>query len=125
MRGVKPGLRYRILWLSSPEANRLILLAAAAVLMAMSLVFTMSRSGISALAVSLVLTGWLVVAGIRQDDRGARRSSCISSSCLRPPSRGSASTRSFSAFRQTNWSEFNNRRGAWLDAAGVVVGVSA
>jgi hypothetical protein len=71
MRGLKPGWRYRLLWLSSPEANRLVLLAAGAAVMALALVLTMSRSGISALAVSLALTGGSSRAGCTED-RGKR-----------------------------------------------------
>ena len=69
MRGLRPGLRYRILWLSSPEASRLILLGAAALVMAMSLVLTMSRSGISALMVSLMLMGWIIARGVKGRSR--------------------------------------------------------
>ena len=63
-----------MLWLSSPEANRLILLAAAAVLMAMSLMLTMSRSGISALGVSLSSpAGWCRAGRRTIAPRGDRR----------------------------------------------------
>jgi O-antigen ligase len=118
MRGLKPGLRYRILWLSSPEANRLILIAAAAVLMAMSLIFTMSRSGISALAVSLVLTGWLVSRGFAGRSRRAAIGVylvVLSATAVAWVGADAIVQR----FSQTSWSEFNNRRGAWTDAAGV------
>ena len=53
MRGVRAGWRNRILWISSPEANQAILVGAAALLMALSLVLTMSRSGMLALAVAI------------------------------------------------------------------------
>ena len=118
MRGLKPGLRYRILWLSSPEANRLILIAAATVLMAMSLILTMSRSGISALAFSFVLTGWLVSRGFAG---GSRRAAMIVTLGV-----VAATTVAWvgadaivERFSQTSWSEFGNRRGAWTDAVGV------
>ena len=118
MRGLKPGLRYRILWLSSPEANRLILLAAAAVLMAMSLVFTMSRSGISALAFSLVLTAWLVSRGFAgRSRRAAIVMSLVVVAATTVAWVGADAV--VQRFSQTNWSEFNNRRGAWTDAVGV------
>jgi putative inorganic carbon (HCO3(-)) transporter len=58
---VTPGAtdwRRRILWLSSPQANRILLLAAAAVVMALSLVLTMSRSGLLAFAASIAVAGW-------------------------------------------------------------------
>jgi O-antigen ligase len=118
MRHVRPGLRHRILWLSSPEANRLILIAAAAMLMAMSLISTMSRSGISALAVSLVLTGWYASRGF---SGGSRRATAalylflLASSTVAWAGADTIAER----FSHTNWSEFNNRRGAWADALGV------
>jgi O-antigen ligase len=56
-----PDWRHRILWLSSPEASRVLLLAAAAVVMALSLVLTMSRSGMMALAASISVTSWWAI----------------------------------------------------------------
>jgi O-antigen ligase len=118
MRGLKPGLRYRILWLSSPEASRLILIAAAAVLMGMSLIFTMSRSGISALAFSFVLTAWLVSRGFAGS---SRRAAIVMSLVVMAAATVAwvGADAVVQRFSQTNWSEFNNRRGAWADAVGV------
>ena len=53
--------RGRVLWWSSPEASRLLLLAATAVVMALSLVLTMSRSGMLAFAVSISVTSWWAI----------------------------------------------------------------
>jgi hypothetical protein len=50
--------RHRILWWSSPEASRVLLLAAAAAVMSLSLVLTMSRSGMLALAAAIWITSW-------------------------------------------------------------------
>ena len=58
---IAPDWRHRVLWLSSPEANRVLLLAAAAVVMALSLVLTLSRSGMVAFAVSISVTGWWAI----------------------------------------------------------------
>ncbi len=49
--------RQRILWLSSAEANQLILIAFGIVLMALSLFMTLSRSGVICFAFSLVVFG--------------------------------------------------------------------
>jgi O-antigen ligase len=118
MRGLKPGLRYRILWLSSPEANRLILIGAAAVLMAMSLVFTMSRSGISALAFSFVLTAWLVSRGFA--GRSRRAAMIVTLGVVAAATVAWVGADAIvERFSQTSWSEFDNRRGAWTDAVGV------
>jgi O-antigen ligase len=117
-RGLRPGLRYRVLWLSSPQANRLILIAAAAALMALSLVFTMSRSGMSALAVSLVLTAWLVCHGFAARSRRAAIVTYLF--VLATATMAWVGTDVIvQRFSHTNWSELNNRLGAWVDALGV------
>jgi hypothetical protein len=61
MQRAKPAWRDRLLWLLTPEANKLILAAGGIAIMALALVLTFSRSGISALALALVMMGWLVV----------------------------------------------------------------
>ena len=115
MRGLRPGLRYRILWLSSPEANRLILLAAAAGVMALSLVMTMSRSGISALAVSLMLTGWIVSRGLK--GRSRRTAVAVYLAVLAATAFAWAGADAIVArFSDAGWDEFAHRRGAWADA---------
>ena len=55
------GWRPRVLWWSSPEANQVLLLAAAAAVMALSLMLTMSRSGMLAFAASISVTSWLAI----------------------------------------------------------------
>src|SRR5262249_33611484 len=57
-RGMRHGWRNRLIWLSSPEASQSTLVAAAALVMTLSLVLTMSRSGIAACAVSLLIASW-------------------------------------------------------------------
>jgi len=70
MRDVKPGWRNRIVWFSSPEASKTILTGFAALLMALALVLTMSRSGAMGLLVALVITGWFVT---RRQSTASRR----------------------------------------------------
>lgn len=55
MRGVKPGFRERVVWFASRDANRVILVGFAILLMGLSLVMTISRSGITCFAAALVL----------------------------------------------------------------------
>ncbi len=115
MRGLRPGLRYRILWLSSPEASRLILLGAAALVMAMSLVLTMSRSGISALMVSLMLMGWTIARGVK--GRSRRTAAGVFLVVLFVTAIGWVGADVIVArFSDANWAGFNNRTGAWADA---------
>jgi len=61
MRGVRPDWRSRMLWFSSPEASRLMMLGGAILVMGLALVMTMSRSGITAFFVALAITSWQVI----------------------------------------------------------------
>lgn len=54
-RGIHPAWRNRILWLGSPEANGAILGGAAVIVMALSLVLSMSRSGIACFLAGLTV----------------------------------------------------------------------
>jgi len=118
MRGVKPTWRHRILWLSSAEANRLILLAAAALVMTLSLLLTMSRSGISALALSFIVTGWIVARGLKGRSRRTAGAAFFVVVVVTTVSWVGADS-IIARFSAGNWSEFNDRRGAWADALNV------
>lgn len=117
--GVRPEWRYRILWLSSPDASRLVLLAGAAAVMALSLVMTMSRSGMAALALALVLTGWSIVRGLPGLTRKAAGVVYLALLVVTIVSWVGADA-IVGRFASANWSEFNDRRGAWSDARTVV-----
>jgi len=73
-RGGRPGLRNRIIWLSSAEASETMLVAFAVVVMALALMLTLSRSGMIGLLVALVISGWFVA---RRQRGGARRAAVI------------------------------------------------
>jgi hypothetical protein len=113
--GVRPGWRYRLIWLSSSAASRLLLLAAGAAVMALSLVLTMSRSGMTALALALVLTGCSVVRGLAGVSRKAAGVGYLAVLVITIVSWVGADAIA-GRFSAANWSEFNNRRGAWSDA---------
>ena len=119
MRGLKPGWRHKVLWFSSREASQLILVAAAAIIMALSLMLTMSRSGIAAFMLSLVIMASFVV---RASDTRSRR--LASTACLVLlviiVVVWSGPEVLASRFAAGDWGEFNNRRGAWTDAWSVV-----
>ncbi len=119
MRDVRSGWRHKVLWLATSEANRLILLATGALIMSLSLVLTMSRSGISALTISIVLMGMVIARGLKGRSRravGAVYLVVLLGAAIAWVGVDVLATR----FANTNWSEFNDRRGAWLDALGVV-----
>lgn len=118
MRHVKPTLRDRVLWLSSADASRLMLLAAAAALMALSLVLTLSRSGMTAMAAAVALTG--IVARRRQRTATRRRvvtGYLVALLVLVIAWVGAGTI--VARFSQPDWSELNSRRGAWADAAAI------
>ncbi len=116
MRRVKPQWRDRLLWLSSPEANGLMLLAAAAVVMALSLVLTMSRSGMGAFTLSVVLTGWLVAR--RQDGISRKAMGVLYLVLLVTLVVGWVGLDAIVA-RFSDWSRLHEREGAWLDARAI------
>jgi O-antigen ligase len=74
MRGVKPGWQNRLIWFSSPDASETILVGFAALLMALALVLTMSRSGAGGLLVALAVSGLFVS---RRQSIGAKRATIV------------------------------------------------
>jgi O-antigen ligase len=65
-----PGIRNTVIWLSTPQASRMVLSGFAIALMALSLVLTMSRSGMLCLVIAFALTFFFVA---RREDRPANR----------------------------------------------------
>lgn len=57
MRGVKPELRERLLWLASADASKIVMQALAASVMLLALVLTFSRSGFIAASLTILVTG--------------------------------------------------------------------
>ena len=115
MRGVRPVLRERLLWLGSPDASRIVLLAGAAAVMGLALVLTMSRSGISAMALSLALTGGFVMAGQTTGSRKAFAAGYLV--LLAVLVVGWVGADAIAArFAAADWGDLNARRGAWADA---------
>ena len=86
--------------------------------MAMSLVLTMSRSGISALAVSLVLTGWIIARGLK--GRSRRTAGAVYLVLMFATAIGWVGADAIvERFSEANWDAFNKRQGAWADAVHV------
>ena len=118
MAAVKPGWRDKVLWASSPEASRLALVAGAAVVMALSLVLTMSRSGMTAFVASMVMTLWLVGRVFDSRPRQIGAGICLAAVVVVVVGWAGPDVIA-SRFSSADWAEFNSRRGAWLDALGV------
>jgi len=70
VRNVRPGWRHRFLWLSSPEGGRLQIAAFAVVVMAVSLMMTLSRSGIACFGMAMAVAA--LAAARRQRSTRAR-----------------------------------------------------
>jgi O-antigen ligase len=68
-RRVRQDWHARMVWLGSPEANRLVLMAFAILIMVFSVALTLSRSGVACLAVSLPLMTWLALSRTRRASR--------------------------------------------------------
>ena len=75
LEAVKPGLRNRVLWLSTSEANRITLIALSIAAMAIALVWTLSRSAIVSFACALGIFAWLVAR--RRDVGRAKRAAAL------------------------------------------------
>lgn len=72
--GRKPGFRNLVLWLSTEHASRAVLTGFAILVLALSLVLTMSRSGITGLAVALVIAGTVMA---RRQTGASRRALAV------------------------------------------------
>jgi hypothetical protein len=115
MARVKPGWRHKVLWFSSPEASRLVLIAVGATVMALSLMLTMSRSGIAAFVVSVAITGWFTSRALESRARRVSATACLAL-LLAVVVLWTGPELIARRFSSADWSEFNNRRGAWADA---------
>ena len=111
---VKPGFRNRVLWFSSQEASQTVLVGFAVVVMAIAMVLTFSRGGISCLAVAVLMTGCAVA--YRQ--RGSIRlvlSVYLVFVVVMSLWWGSIDL-VVKQFAAAEWTQANGRIGAWKDA---------
>lgn len=116
MRGVRPAWHDRILWLSSPEANKLIMTAVGIAVMGLALVLTMSRSGIAAMAAALAVTGWFAMRRLQGRSRKVAAGGYLVLLVILVV--GWAGVESLaSRFGESSWEQLNGRRGASADAA--------
>lgn len=118
LRGVAPVLRERLLWFASADASKSILIAAGVVVMALSLVLTMSRSGVGALAFSILLAGSFVMR--KSGAVTARFAGIAYLIVLVVVVAGGAGFQTLTKrFEHTTWKQVNERVGAWSDAVDV------
>lgn len=64
-RHVRPGWRNRLLWLSTPDGGRALLVLFAVIVMAMSLASSMSRSGMAGFALAALIVGARLMLALR------------------------------------------------------------
>jgi O-antigen ligase len=115
---VQPGLRNRLVWLSTSNANRIALIAVAILIMAVSLVWTVSRSGIVSFVSAMACFVWLL-AHRRHITRGLRIGVSFGLSAVLL---ASASWRGFGHLQSwfADTTDLESRRDAWRDAWSVV-----
>jgi O-antigen ligase len=114
---IGPTWRERMLWLSSRDANQILLLSGAAVVMMLSLFLTMSRGGISALLLAIAIAGAVLV----RRQHGARQGALAAYfAILLVLAAGWTGVDAIAArFSKSDWDEMNGRRGAWSDARAI------
>ena len=117
IRGVRRTYRERLIWFTSAEASRLLLLAAASVVMGLSVVLTMSRSGMTALALALALALTIALVGRRERVRGRGTVAMTFVLGLIIVVVAWAGPAAIAArFRENQNADLDGRRGAWADA---------
>jgi hypothetical protein len=119
LRRAEMDLRARVLWLSSPEASRIVLWIAASALMALSVILTLSRSGIVVLALVAML---MAARALRsQQTTGRRIAALVVASALAIGIVAWIGVDVIAArFGEANWDDLNDRQGAWLDAVRII-----
>jgi O-Antigen ligase len=113
-----PTFRERVLWLSSPDASRVLLLAGAAAIMALSLVMTLSRSGMAAMFLALALTGAVTLRRLGGATRRTLAAGYVVFLAIAVTGWVGVD-RVVHRFAQADWTDFTDRRGPWEDAAGI------
>ena len=118
-RSVRSEWRDRTLWLSSREAGELLLVAVSVVLTALSLVLSLSRSGITCLAFALVVLGWLAM---RRNATVSRRllATGYVVSVLIAAVGWVGIDRVGRRFYAASWSDVSGRLGIWRDTVHIV-----
>jgi hypothetical protein len=119
IRGARSGFRERLLWFASPDASDMLLLMGAALIMALSLVLTMSRSGLSAAILAIGLTSLL---SLRKQDTLTKKifGAVLVSAVIVIVVAWVGPAAIAANFAAANWNEINARRGPWEDAIGII-----
>jgi len=118
MRTVRPTWRDRLLWWSTPAASQLALLAAAVTLMMLSVVLSMSRSGMLALMAALTVIGVFTVTSSMNWTRRILVGVFLSIAVIVVIMSVGLATMA-ARFAATDAKQYNTRKGAWIDALSI------
>lgn len=119
MRDLKPDWRNRLLWLSSRNASLLVLTMFASLVMGLSLVLSLSRSGITAFALALVASAWLVAR--RQSSASRRTMGAAYLGFVVIVAVGWVGLDTVAThFASASWDTVGGRLGIWQDTAQVI-----
>ena len=113
------GWRNRALWQSSREAGELLLVAVSVVLMALALVLSLSRSGITCLAVALVALAWLALRRHATASRRLLTTGYVVSVLVAAVGWAGIDTVG-RRFYAASWSDVSGRLGIWRDTVHIV-----
>jgi O-antigen ligase len=117
-RRVRPALRDRILWFSTPHATTVTLLLGAIGIMALSLIKTTSRSGMTSAAVAVVI---VLLFFRRRLSRGRRLAAVSTVTALMALVVAWAGTSAIaSRFATGNMQSLNGRIGVWEDTTRII-----
>lgn len=112
------NLGERLRWLMTPEANRFVFTATAALVMIAALVLSGSRSGLISLAVALLALGWM--AGRQPESRSSRLIPAFLVVVLFVGAMAWAGIGRTAARLEQAQGEFNERVAAWRDTTTII-----
>ena len=119
MRGVKREWRSQLLWFSSPDANKLLIVGFSLIVMTLSLVLTLSRSGISALALAFVIATGIVGRRLRGTSRRRFGASYFAVALMLAVAWVGVDVVA-DRFAGASWETIGGRLGAWKDSINVI-----
>lgn len=114
MRGIAPRWRARVIWFSSKQANVVLLLLFAAVLMAIGILTTQSRSG--AIALLLALTALALWSGRKQSSTARRSVAAMSLVVVALIAFITNGTAVMERLAAMSWSKDASRLAVWQDS---------
>ena len=119
MRGVKPGWRNRMLWLSSQDASTTFFSGFAVAVMALSIILTVSRSGFLCLTAALAVSSWWALCRQSSTSRRAITSACLVA-CLVMAAAWGGVDAVLARFEDRSFDDVGGRVEIWQDTLDIV-----